>query len=212
MPMKRFALACLLALCLCSCGKGNVLALDGQRASNEENIELENIINDAMTALKNLDMETFNDYTNNKQTMVTPWGGENVEYTLFGELSVEQHTDTENDSVYQLDKEIVKNLSWEILDMNRNGETAEIKLRITNLDMKGIFQKAGTDFEMIKEIKKIPPDHTKTAELDLKAEKQGGKWIVFIDLDFVNAVSADIWFVGTGFWACGLKDAAEENL
>lgn len=197
MSVRRITLSCVLVVCLCSCGKGYVSPPGGQRASNEENIELENIINDAMAALKNLDMETFNDYTNNKQTMVTPWGSENVEYTLFGELCEEQHTDTENDYVYQLDKEIVKNLSWEILDINQNGETAGIKLQITNLEMKGIFQKAGTDSEMIKEIKKIPPDHTKTTELNLKAEKQGENWIVFIDLDFVNAVSADIWFAGT---------------
>lgn len=197
MSMRHIILSCFLVACLCSCGKGNILASDGQRASNEENAELENIINDAMAALKNLDMETFNDYTNNKQTMVTPCGGENVEYTLFGELSEELHTDTEKDYVYQLDKEIVKNLSWEILDINQDGDTAKIKLRITNLDMKGIFQKAGTDSEMIKEIEKIPRGKTKTVELNLKAERQDESWVLSIDLDFVNAVSADIWFVGT---------------
>lgn len=40
--------------------------------------------------------------------MVTPWGSENVEYTLFGELSEEQGVDFDKNLVYQLDNEIVK--------------------------------------------------------------------------------------------------------
>lgn len=47
-------------------------------------------------------MDKFNAYTNNRQIMVTPWGTENVEYTLFGELSEEKEVDSDKDLVYQL--------------------------------------------------------------------------------------------------------------
>lgn len=123
MFLGRIILSSLLILCLCACGNGhdgisqNNLTLTSSTFSNEKNEDLKNTINDTMMALKNLDMDKFNAYTNNRQIMVTPWGTENVEYTLFGELSKEKEVDSDKDLVYQLDNEIIKNLSWEILDI-----------------------------------------------------------------------------------------------
>ena len=203
MFLGRIILSSLLILCLCACGNGhdgisqNNLTLTSSTFSNEKNEDLKNTINDTMMALKNLDMDKFNAYTNNRQIMVTPWGTENVEYTLFGELSEEKEVDSDKDLVYQLDNEIIKNLSWEILDIVQDNDTAKLKLRITNLNMKGIVQRVETDSEMIDEIKKIPPDDTKAVVLQLKAERQNEKWILLVDVDFANAVSANIWVVDT---------------
>ena len=211
MFLGRIILSSLLILCLCACGNGhdgiseNNLTLTSSTFSNEKNEDLKNTINDTMMALKNLDMDKFNAYTNNRQIMVTPWGTENVEYTLFGELSEEKEVDSDKDLVYQLDNEIVKNLSWEILDIVQDNDTAKLKLRITNLNMEGIFQRVETDSEMIDEIKKIPPDDTKAVVLKLEAERQNEKWILLVDVDFANAVSANIWVVDT-------EDYLNENL
>ena len=172
MSLGRIILGSLLILSLCACGNGhdgiseNDLTLTSSTISNEKNEDLKNTVNDVMMALKNLDIDKFNAYTNNKQIMVTPWGSENVEYTLFGELSEEQGVDFDKNLVYQLDNEIVKNLSWEILDIAQDNDTAKLKLRITNLNMEGIFQRVETESEMINEIRKIPLNDTKTVELN----------------------------------------------
>ena len=201
MFLGRIILSSLPILCLCACGNGhdgiseNGLTLTSTAFSNENNEDLKNTINDTMMALKNLDMDKFNAYTNNRQTMVTPWGTENVEYTLFGELCEEKEVDSDEDLVYQLDNEIVKNLSWEILDIVQDNDTAQLKLRITNLNMEGIVQRVKTDTELINEIRKIPPDDTKAVVLKLEAERQNEKWVLLVNVDFANAISANIWVV-----------------
>lgn len=199
MSFERIILSGVLILGLCACN-GNLsgnseidAVIAASNLSSEKNTDLVNTVNEAMTALKKLDMDTFNANTNNRQIMVTPWGSEHVEYTLFGELSEEQHTDSPEDLVYQLDKKLVKNLSWEILDITQKNDDANLKLRITNLNMEGIFQRAETDSRMISEISKIPQTDTKTVDLDLMAEKENGKWILSVDVDFANAISANIW-------------------
>lgn len=197
----RYNILCgLLMLSLCACSKNtqnnifeNVPASAEYNVSNENISTLENTINDTMTALKELDLDQLNENTNNRQIMVTPWGSKQVEYTMFGELSEKQSTDSDQELVYQLDREIVKNLSWEILDIRQEKDTAKIKLRITNVNMKGIFQRIDYNEEMIDEIRKIPFNDTKTVDLKLKAEKQNEKWILLIDSGFANAVTADIW-------------------
>lgn len=209
MSLGRVILSGLLILSLCACGNGyddisgNDLSLTSSTISTEETGDLKNTINDTMTALRNLDMDKFNAYTNNRQIMVTPWGTENVEYTLFGELSDELEGVSNKELAYQLNNEIVKNLSWEIIDVAQDNDTAKIVLRITNLNMEGIFQRVETDSEMIKEIREIPLSDTKTVELKLKAEKQNEKWILFIDIDFVDAISANIWIVDTAEYLNG---------
>ena len=206
MTLWRFILSVLLILGLSGCenvGSSHSGISESNPASSaleqsdEKMEDLRNTVDAAMKALKNLDMETFNACTNNKQLMVTPWGDETIEYTLFGELSENRRADSEEDLACQLDKEIVRNLSWEISDLKQKEDTAKIKLKITNLNMKGLFQKAETDSGMIAEIRKIPQNCTKTAVINLKAEKQDKKWILLIDFEFANAISADIWSVDT---------------
>lgn len=204
MSKTAIALSLLITLCLCACaGKnemnGNILESSSIPADTktvrEDDRDLEKTIDCTMSALKNLDMEKFNTNTNNRQLMVNSWGGENVEYTLFGELCDGNQSGSELS--LQLDKEIVKNLSWETLDIEQYGDSAKIKLAITNLDMDGIFQKVQTDSEMIKEISKIPAENTKTSKINIKAKKQDETWVLLIDLDFVNAISANLWVIDT---------------
>lgn len=204
MSKTAIALSLLITLCLCACAgsnemNGNILERSSIPADtktvSEDDRNLEKTIDCTMSALKNLDMEKFNTNTNNRQLMVNSWGGENIEYTLFGELCDGKQSGSELS--LQLDKEIVKNLSWETLDIEQYGDSAKIKLAITNLDMDGIFQKIQTDSEMIKEISKIPTENTKTSKINIKAKKQDDTWVLLIDLDFVNAISANLWVIDT---------------
>lgn len=187
MSKKALAFSLLITLCLCACAGNDKII------GNEDDTNLKMTIDCAMSALKNLDMENFNTNTNNRQLMVDLWGGENIEYTLFGELC--DGSQSGSKLSLQLDEEIVQNLSWEILDIEQHGDSAKIKLAITNLDMNGIFQKVQTDSEMIKEISKIPAENTKTNKISINAKKQDKTWILLIDLDFVNAISANLWVV-----------------
>lgn len=95
MSKTAIALSLLITLCLCACAgsnemNGNILERSSIPADtktvSEDDRNLEKTIDCTMSALKNLDMEKFNTNTNNRQLMVNSWGGENIEYTLFGEL------------------------------------------------------------------------------------------------------------------------------
>ena len=80
----------------------------------------EDAINTALTALKELDMETFNACTNNKK-------GE--KYLLFGDLLKEK-----GQAYLPLAEAIVANLSWEINSVEETGDTAIANVTIQNRD------------------------------------------------------------------------------
>lgn len=112
----------------------------------------EETINTAFTALRDLDMVTFNACTNNKK---------GTGYFLFSQLSKKQ-----NDSSYKkVAQTLVKNLTWEINSIEENGETAVAKVTIHNKDFSdaaGIYianliqkvnQKQGGDMNLTKLIR-----------------------------------------------------------
>lgn len=113
--MKRFTLftgiTLILALLLSGCG-GPVRP----EQTTEETI------NTAFTALRDLDMVTFNACTNNKK---------GTGYFLFSQLSGKK----QDDSTYKkVASTLVKNLTWEINSIEENGETAVAKVTIHNKD------------------------------------------------------------------------------
>ena len=80
----------------------------------------EDTIHTAFTALKNLDMETFNACTNNKK-------GE--KYLLFGDLFKDKAQ-----AYVPLAEAMVTNLSWEINSIEETGDTAVANVTIRNKD------------------------------------------------------------------------------
>ena len=80
----------------------------------------EDAIHTALTALKKLDMETFNACTNNQT-------GE--QYRIFSDLFREK-----GKSYLPLAEAIVANLSWEINDIQEDGDTATAQVTIYNKD------------------------------------------------------------------------------
>lgn len=80
----------------------------------------EDTINTALSALRELDMETFNACTNNKK-------GE--KYLLFGDLLKEK-----GEAYRPLAEAMVANLSWEINSIEETGDTATANVTIRNKD------------------------------------------------------------------------------
>lgn len=98
----------------------------------------------AMEALKSLDMETFNDCTDNYIKTYTNWLGipSEKEYRVFSELLQPRLIRGKR---YRMDQKIaekiVNNLTWEIGEVRKEGERAEIDILITNIDLTDVAGK-----------------------------------------------------------------------
>ena len=98
----------------------SLLLLTGCGGQSPQQQSPEDTVNTAFTALKELDIDTFNDYTNNKQ----------IGNRIFSELlrrNVEQ-------SHLDLAQVLVQDLSWEITDTQIHNDTATVTLTVQNHD------------------------------------------------------------------------------
>ncbi len=110
--MKRLiGLSLILVLFLTGCGGGEQSSVQTP----------EDTINTAFTALKELDMDTFNACTNNKIA-----GG----YRMLSDLFSKQ----EEEGYHQLAKAMVEHLSWEISSVETSEDTATASVTIHNKD------------------------------------------------------------------------------
>ena len=111
--MKRLiGLSLILALLLTGCGGVEKVSVQTP----------EDTINTAFTALKELDMDTFNNCTNNKIA-----GG----YRMLDDLFNRQ---AENETYHQLAQVMVENLSWEIHSVEIRENNAMANVTIHNKD------------------------------------------------------------------------------
>ena len=111
--MKRLiGISLILALLLTGCGGGEKISVQTP----------EDTIHTAFTALKELDMDTFNNCTNNKIA-----GG----YRMLDDLFNRQ---AENETYHQLAQVMVENLSWEINSVEIRENSAMANVTIHNKD------------------------------------------------------------------------------
>lgn len=111
--MKRMiSLSLICAMLLMGCGSQRGFAAQTP----------EETINTAFSALKNLDMETFNACTNNK----TGTG-----YKMFSDLFLKKDN---AETRQQLAEAMVENLSWEINAVHESGQTATVDVTLHNKD------------------------------------------------------------------------------
>lgn len=110
--MKRFLIIPLIALfCLTACSNSAI----PKQQSPEETIQT------AFSALKEQDFDTFNTYSNNKN---------NITYRLFNELSHKR-----SKKIHQQFAELLLNdFSWKIHSVQINGDTAIVKMTLSNKD------------------------------------------------------------------------------
>ena len=213
--MGRFLKTVLGIVIVCLC-----LAACTDRTKGEMPETPESAAETAMYALKTMDLDTFNAVSDNYVRTCTNWIGipTEKEYRVFNEL---QQPMLFKGRKYRANKKfaekIVENLSWETGDVQKDGDQAEIKMRITNTDMSdvmgyymiGILERTikaeGSGLkQMIRDLSNIDYDkegilsymdqteETCFAEVTVRAYQEDGGWKVHISDSFTNAFMGNL--------------------
>ena len=206
--MKLF-LALIMGLCLTACG-GNATS----KSTPEAALEI------TMESLKALDLEAFNDHTDNYITTHRNWIGIPVqrEYRVFNELMQPGLRGVKH---YRWNKEfagkIIENLSWEIGEVRAEGDEAQIELTLYNKDLtdvtgiyeinliKGMIESEGIGMiHLAREMYDLASDggdlcaiidemdQTRSFEVTVQAKKDNGKWIIHLSEDFIDAFMGNL--------------------
>lgn len=222
--MKLF-LALIMGLCLTACG-GN--------AANKSTPEA--ALENTMESLKALDLEAFNDHTDNYITTHRNWIGIPVqrEYRVFNELMQPGLRGVKH---YRWNKElaekIVENLSWEIGEVREEGDEAQIDLTLSNKDltdvtgvyslnlMKGMIESegiglmhlAGEVYDLVNnggDLCEIVDEmnQTRSFTVTVQAKRENGKWVIHLSEDFINAIMGNFW----GGFSDGYSEEIEKQL
>ena len=178
-----------------------------------------------MESLKSLDLERFNECTDNYVDTYHNWVGVPVEkeYRVFNEL-LQPGVKTWNwkkkyEFNYKFAEKMTENLAWEIKDVKEDGDSAEITMEITTLNMADVMGKyeiylledmlgsSGTGLtQMMKDISNIMDDEGGllaivescdkddicTLEVTVTAYRENGKWKIHLDDEFINAFMGNI--------------------
>ena len=173
-----------------------------------------------MESLKALDLKQFNDHTDNYVETYHNWIGvpAEKEYRVFNELLQPGVKTGKRKKKYEFNHKIaekmMENLTWEIEDVREEGDSAEITMEITNLNMADVTGKyeiyllenmldsPGTGIgQLIKDISNImndeggllaiveacDQDDICTLEVTASAYQENGKWKIHLDDEFINA-------------------------
>jgi len=169
----------------------------------------------AMESLRELDLDIFNECTDNYVETYYNWLGIPVEreYRVFNELlqpGLKQGKHYQFN--LQMAEKIVENLEWEITDIRENGSQAEIDMEIMNLDMADVTGKyeiflwenmiaaEGTGmWQMISDIADLAnggeellsimdaQEDTCTIAVTVPAYREDGRWKLHMSDEFINA-------------------------
>lgn len=176
-----------------------------------------------MESLKNLDMETLNNYTDNYIQTYHNWIGIPVEneYRAFNEL-LQPHSEHSSryQSAYKLDQKMMENLTWKIMDVRENSDTAEIDMEITNIDMSqvmgtytthilenmlespgiGIAQLTKDMSELVSAkdvlisiIDELDASDISTVNVTVSAYQDNQQWKIHLTPDLINAFSGNMY-------------------
>ena len=213
MRKGRLFLALAMSVCLSACA-GKAADASGMSGTPKEAME------STMESLKILDLETFNDCTDNYVSTQRNWLGIPVrrEYRVFNELL---QPGLKNGNKYKWNKElakkIVENLSWEISEVRKEGDNAQIDIILTNKDLtdvggiyavnllKGIIGSDGIGvMHMAKEMFSLANDGGELCaivdEMDqncsftvtVEARQEKGQWKIHLSEDFIEAFMGNI--------------------
>lgn len=175
----------------------------------------------AMERLKELDLEAFNQYSDNYIGTYRNWLGipREREYRIFGELQPGVKKGKRYRAKYELAQKIVEQMSWEIGEIREDGTYAQIELTITNKDMKnvggeleirmlknmtesveggigGMFREAvnmaNAEEELLSIIDNLKEDEICTTEVTLLAYQEKGRWKIHVSEELVNGVMGNM--------------------
>lgn len=208
--MKIAAVSYLGVFLLGACGmSGHVEAQAKGAGTPEEAVEC------TMESLKELDLDTFNECTDNYVETYYNWLGIPVEreYRVFNELL---QPGLKKGKHYRFNlamaEKIVEHLEWEITDIRENGDQAEIDMEITNLDMadvvgyyeilvwENMIAAEGTGiWQMVSDIADLAnggeallalmdeQEDVCTIAVTVSAWREDGRWRLHADDEFINA-------------------------
>ena len=178
-----------------------------------------------MESLKALDLERFNECTDNYVETYHNWIGIPIEneYRVFNELLQPGVRTGKRKEKYEFNykfaEKLTENLTWEIKDTKEDGDSAEITMEITTLNMADVMGKyeiyllenmlgsSGTGLtQMMKDISNImdneggllaivescDKDDICTLEVTVTAYRENGKWKIHLDDEFINAFMGNI--------------------
>lgn len=196
---------------LCGCGKKT------SAPPPETPLETANCV---MESIRELDMETLNRYTDNYVQTWHNWLGIPIEneYRAFNEL-LQPHSKNSSryKTSYRLDQKMMEKLTWEIKAVREDGDTAEIDLAITNIDMPKVLEQYETQLlnnmleapgtgiaQLIRDtvtvqdtltqlIDKLDDSDTVTALITVSARQEQGLWRIHMSQDFINAFSGNMY-------------------
>lgn len=176
---------------------------------------LEETVQCTMESLKELDLDTFNECTDNYVETYYNWLGipVEVEYRVFNELL---QPGLKKGKHYrfnlQMAEKIVENLEWEVTDIREDDGRAEIEMKITNrdiADVTGYYEisvwenmiaaEGSGMWQMMKDMADLANggeellaimdalDDTCTIVLTVTAYQENDSWKLHVDDDFINA-------------------------
>lgn len=213
--MKIAAASVLGSFLLGACGmSGQAEAQEKRAATPEEAVQ------GTMESLKELDLNAFNEYTDNYVETCYNWLGIPVkrEYRVFNEI---QQPGLKKSRHYQFNLQMaektVEELEWEIKDIRESGSQAEIDMEITNRDMadvageyeiflwENMIAGKGTGLrQMMSEIADLTnggealltimdaQEDTCTIAVTVSAYRGDGGWKLHVSDEFINAFMGNI--------------------
>ena len=214
MKAKIYGMMLLASLSLNACGTHTAGRADRALLTAQDAAEC------TMERLKALDLEGFSECTDNYVETYYNWIGVPVEkeYRVFNEL-LQPGRKTgkwkkKYESNHKFAEKMTENLTWEIEDVREDGDSAEITMEITNLNMADVMGKyeiylfenmlgsPGTGLgQMVKDLSNIMDDEGGllaiveacdkddicTLEVTVTAYRENGKWKIHLDDEFINA-------------------------
>lgn len=199
-------------LLLCACGK--LEPSTPPPATPKEAAEC------VLESIKKLDMETLNQYTDNYVETYHNWLGVPIEneYRIFNELLQPRSKHNKRyQSAYKLDQKIMASLTWEIIDVQTDEDTAALDMVLTNIDMAkvleiyesqllenmlespglGLAQLAAGKDTLIGIIDDVASDLESGGLISIRvtvyAYQENGQWKIHLSHDFINAFSGNMY-------------------
>lgn len=142
-------------------------------------------VDKAFGAMLKLDGKTFGQYIQNDGK--TDKGIVYKDNKLFG--------DNEDDHGKELIKSIVSKFSYKVISSSEQGDSATVKVQITNRDLSGVLKQLITagvkgnvdESTLVELINKT--DKTKQFDVDIKLKYQDDQWKIDMTQDLLNAIA-----------------------
>lgn len=197
--MKKILILVVLAfMATVACGQiqNDTEKADIQQTQNDESVKQN--LDEILTALKTLDMNTFNTYSDNQ------YESKFEEYQIFSGLMKKDKQQVEAERRFA--EKVMEDFSWKIGDEKINGETAKIKVTLQNRDMTDVIgnytvdilsnvsvtgQYQNNSYDLCSYIDAQKGTQYQK-EVTITLQKEQYKWILLLNDDVINAIMGNM--------------------